>query len=1095
MPAPILLWNTETNKPEAVQPEAVADSLASGRYQEYAEGRTQTGATAEPTVLDQAGRDRLQLGYEYGQDPLALSRQANQDALEAQFSSPADQIRTFGEGVLGGATFGLLGDVTDGSYEGDARRKVNEGLGTAGALVGTLGTLGASGSPLNAVGQLASKAGAGAAARLGGGALAKTVGAGVEGALFGVVDEGLHQTFDAAIRDKPFVAERLTSAATLGGLMGAGTGGLLEGAKKAAQAVKGTKPGAKDVVEAISTPEAQKEFSDNLKQAYDAVYEAGGTSAGRLQVLAAAQDDMRAGLGNLANTAEGQYIAGLDDEWFKVRFKAVDEMEDARKALGRFDTAKVIDLDKNGLKAFSQAWAKYEDTVRQLDDLMQLPVGALGTAPKAGATVSQRPAADLPLDGATRANRAKPAPQDGTRPLAGTRPATPRAQKSILDDDWTPPPTARQNDAAQALDDILEETGATIPDRKAREKLLADGRKPAKPEKVAKNTKDRPQDASPYLDDGVTLRPGWAMVGGKPVDTWGRTLPPVAKTTAVKDTPEFALAEQFERTERQLRLLSPDERIPLFADDLPKNGSKVVEVDPKQLQARGLSQLQEGFGHPVRLDNARKAIAEGQRDAIDVVVGSTGRLEIENGRHRFAAALEAGKPVKVRFLAGGPSTALGPGVSRIGVKKGAEQVLENHPFYRQFFEGWGRDLSPLANNLDMPVVGRVAELQGKLAGHAEAIAGASGMTGNLPGITGRLGVDGIRGQSGLMDAVVDGWAAHAWAKAAAKEASGKASALRDGAEDVLDDADGPIPGYQRRAAEVARFATRRALMAGAAGSAAGAMAGVPGFIAGQAAYALVAGRLGRLAAWADESKRTTAAAIESLLGSGRAQAATRLVTAAKVSYTGHKEDETTDPRVKGDQLRNMLTNEEAIRARVRENLEPISRASPDLASEMEEVQVRRLHNLAEKAPAFLATPGAVPPAPYGAEMDYFNDYEQVTMDPDAAIKALKTASLTRAQVDAMREQHPQLYQYAQAQLISGLTPERMLAMPRNVRTQVELFLGYSLFPSAGLSQRGAYANAKQKAQTTPDGGPPNPRAMPRQSTGQQMTSPLNRPGM
>lgn len=55
---------------------------------------------------------------------------------------------------------------------------------------------------------------------------------------------------------------------------------------------------------------------------------------------------------------------------------------------------------------------------------------------------------------------------------------------------------------------------------------------------------------------------------------------------------------------------------------------------------------------PVKLDKARKAISEGQRDPVSMVVGKDGSIEVIDGRHRLTAAIEAGAPVKIRFEKG-----------------------------------------------------------------------------------------------------------------------------------------------------------------------------------------------------------------------------------------------------------------------------------------------------------------------------------------------------------------------------------------------------------------------------------------------------------
>jgi hypothetical protein len=54
----------------------------------------------------------------------------------------------------------------------------------------------------------------------------------------------------------------------------------------------------------------------------------------------------------------------------------------------------------------------------------------------------------------------------------------------------------------------------------------------------------------------------------------------------------------------------------------------------------------------VKMDKARRAIAEGQRDPVLLAQDRRGVLEVVDGRHRLAAAIEAGAKVKIRVVKG-----------------------------------------------------------------------------------------------------------------------------------------------------------------------------------------------------------------------------------------------------------------------------------------------------------------------------------------------------------------------------------------------------------------------------------------------------------
>jgi hypothetical protein len=115
---------------------------------------------------------------------------------------------------------------------------------------------------------------------------------------------------------------------------------------------------------------------------------------------------------------------------------------------------------------------------------------------------------------------------------------------------------------------------------------------------------------------------------------------------------EHAL-EQMLRVDGRLRRTfgaGDDAHIPTSADDLVEDA--VTSVPARDLKARGYIE-QPGAGvDKAKMDKARKAIADGQRDPITIAVSPGGRLDIGDGRHRLLAAIEADAPIKVRWQAG-----------------------------------------------------------------------------------------------------------------------------------------------------------------------------------------------------------------------------------------------------------------------------------------------------------------------------------------------------------------------------------------------------------------------------------------------------------
>jgi hypothetical protein len=82
--------------------------------------------------------------------------------------------------------------------------------------------------------------------------------------------------------------------------------------------------------------------------------------------------------------------------------------------------------------------------------------------------------------------------------------------------------------------------------------------------------------------------------------------------------------------------------------DRPRLGRRTVD-------ARSLRNVRAlpGVGEDrVKMDKARRIIAEGQRDPVRLTMDRRGVMEVDDGRHRLAAAIEAGVKVKIRVVKG-----------------------------------------------------------------------------------------------------------------------------------------------------------------------------------------------------------------------------------------------------------------------------------------------------------------------------------------------------------------------------------------------------------------------------------------------------------
>lgn len=75
-------------------------------------------------------------------------------------------------------------------------------------------------------------------------------------------------------------------------------------------------------------------------------------------------------------------------------------------------------------------------------------------------------------------------------------------------------------------------------------------------------------------------------------------------------------------------------------------------VSAREIGARGYYEPPGGGEDLQRVANARRAIGEGQREAVKLNVSPEGKITVTDGRHRLAAAIEADAPIKVKWSTG-----------------------------------------------------------------------------------------------------------------------------------------------------------------------------------------------------------------------------------------------------------------------------------------------------------------------------------------------------------------------------------------------------------------------------------------------------------
>ena len=184
---------------------------------------------------------------------------ADEARIREMEESPLEAVKAFGEGAASSASFGatdVIGRAIGGkeyAKKAALRKEAHGGSRFAGELVGMVpgllesggGSLAgkavrAAGAPARAVSQGARIGGEGIAKVLGGGRIARGIGAVATGGLEGAVYAAGQEASDAAIRDKELSAEAVLMGGVMGGAIGGGVAGVLGLGRSAVGKVAGT---------------------------------------------------------------------------------------------------------------------------------------------------------------------------------------------------------------------------------------------------------------------------------------------------------------------------------------------------------------------------------------------------------------------------------------------------------------------------------------------------------------------------------------------------------------------------------------------------------------------------------------------------------------------------------------------------------------------------------------------------------------------------------------------------------------------------------------------------------------------------------------
>lgn len=286
---------------------------------------------------------------------------------------------------------------------------------------------------------------------------------------------------------------------------------------------------------------------------------------------------------------------------------------------------------------------------------------------------------------------------------------------------------------------------------------------------------------------------------------------------------------------------------------------------------------------------------------------------------------------------------------------------------------------------------------------------------------------------------------------------------------------------------MARSAGGGALRRFAAGGnvAAGAIGGASGALGGHLAGAMI-GAAGSLAASVGKARDLVIKAGDRLLRGRGSRMAAAVPLAARYSYDGS--EPTADVPTRIQQIQTALEDPEGTRQRVMESLGDLATTHPDIAAQVADDSLRKLANLRMRAPMFVwDAMGEARPA--GAQsLRRFREYEDGTWNLPRLLDAVGSGSMTAAQADCLREQHPQACAALLERVFSD--PTALRRAPRERLRIIEQLSGVQLRiggPQYALRQQAAFPPPQQPGQNNPGAVKP-----PAQTPAQAQIAPGNR---
>jgi hypothetical protein len=444
------------------------------------------------------------------------------------------------------------------------------------------------------------------------GAATVAAAAGAEGAL----QSGGAYISDVALGDRELTAEGLSGALGHGFAFGAAGGAALYGIERGTIAARRlfSRPAkvGDDAAEAARV--AWEQESERIIEANDAA-----ADAARAQLDAARVARQEADIARQEASARLVEARARPADVIETEIPKHDALSAHLDEIGAdYITQDVSarDIAKHGW--YSPPRHDYESRVEILrrearpDEIIRL-----GVTPSGKIVASAGPEA---LDAASRNGQAvrvrwttgfEPTPQDVLRgPPAAARAAADEAEKSVR--------------------------AAAEEARLAAERQLVDGVK----NKIA--NREIPGFLGPYTEQGLEDA-AKQVIARQSADE-------AALAGAVKEYDEAKAALEHARKQTS-------DSLPSYKS-VVRRTKKIDEVETvvsaRDIAERGYFQPEAGFGvDSVRVGKARRAIAEGQDTPVRLSIAPSGKIQVTDGRHRLAAAVETGSDIRVKWSTSG----------------------------------------------------------------------------------------------------------------------------------------------------------------------------------------------------------------------------------------------------------------------------------------------------------------------------------------------------------------------------------------------------------------------------------------------------------